>query len=225
MLSLNTELFSFFSKLKQNNNREWFQANKAEFKILEGEVKLFMKEIEQRLQIHDKIEKAKIFRIYRDVRFSKNKTPYKNHFGMAFHREKPALRGGYYLHLEPEKSFLGVGFWAPNPKDLFRIRKELEFDADELRTLMADTNFKKYWGDLQGDEVKTAPKGFSKEHSNIDLIRKKQYTFHKQLNDDQVMSKYFLDLVDEHFMQICPFFDYMSSVLTTNLNGESLLNK
>jgi uncharacterized protein (TIGR02453 family) len=86
MLSLNTELFSFFSKLKQNNNREWFQANKAEFKILEGEVKLFMKEIEQRLQIHDKIEKAKIFRIYRDVRFSKNKTPYKNHFGMAFHR-------------------------------------------------------------------------------------------------------------------------------------------
>jgi uncharacterized protein (TIGR02453 family) len=225
MLSLNTELFSFFSKLKQNNNREWFQANKAEFKILEGEVKLFMKEIEQRLQIHDKIEKAKIFRIYRDVRFSKNKTPYKNHFGMAFHREKPALRGGYYLHLEPEKSFLGVGFWAPNPKDLFRIRKELEFDADELRTLMADTNFKKYWGDLQGDEVKTAPKGFSKEHSNIDLIRKKQYTFHKQLNDDQVMSKYFLDLVDEHFMQIRPFFDYMSSVLNTNLNGESLLNK
>lgn len=225
MLSLNTELFSFFSKLKQNNNREWFQANKAEFKILEGEVKLFMKEIEQRLQIHDKIEKAKIFRIYRDVRFSKNKTPYKNHFGMAFHREKPALRGGYYLHLEPEKSFLGVGFWAPNPKDLFRIRKELEFDADELRTLMADTNFKKYWGDLQGDEVKTAPKGFSKEHSNIDLIRKKQYNFHKQLNDDQVMSKYFLDLVDEHFMQIRPFFDYMSSVLTTDLNGESLLRE
>jgi uncharacterized protein (TIGR02453 family) len=225
MLSLNTELFSFFSKLKQNNNRVWFQANKAEFKILEGEVKLFMKEIEQRLQIHDKIEKAKIFRIYRDVRFSKNKTPYKNHFGMAFQREKPALRGGYYLHLEPEKSFLGVGFWAPNPKDLFRIRKELEFDADELRTLMADTNFKKYWGDLQGDEVKTAPKGFSKEHSNIDLIRKKQYTFHKQLNDDQVMSKYFLDLVDEHFMQIRPFFDYMSSVLTTDLNGESLLRE
>ena len=225
MLSLNTELFSFFSKLKQNNNREWFQANKAEFKILEGEVKLFMKEIEQRLQIHDKIEKAKIFRIYRDVRFSKNKTPYKNHFGMAFHREKPALRGGYYLHLEPEKSFLGVGFWAPNPKDLFRIRKELEFDADELRTLMADTNFKKYWGDLQGDEVKTAPKGFSKEHSNIDLIRKKQYTFHKQLNDDQDMSKYFLDMVDEHIMQIRPFLDYMSSVLTTDLNGESLLRE
>ena len=74
-------------------------------------------------------------------------------------------------------------------------------------------------------QLKTAPKGFSKEHSNIDLIRKKQYTFHKQLNDDQVMSKYFLDLVDEHFMQIRPFFDYMSSVLTTDLNGESLLRE
>ena len=101
MLTINPELFSFFSKLKQNNNRDWFLDNKAEFKNLEAEVKLFMKAVEEKLQNYDKIEKAKMFRIYRDVRFSKNKLPYKNHFGIAFHREKPALRGGYYIHLEP----------------------------------------------------------------------------------------------------------------------------
>lgn len=223
MQRINKELFSFFSKLKKNNNRDWFQAHKSEFKVLESEVQLFMKEIVQKLQNHDKIEKAKMFRIYRDVRFSKNKTPYKNHFGIAFHREKPILRGGYYLHLEPENSFLGVGFWDPNPEDLFRIRKELEFDADELRTLMADAVFKKYWGSLSGDEVKTAPKGFSKDHPNIDLIKKKQYVFIKNFSNKEVLSPHFVDQIDEHFKNIRPFFDYMSNVLTTDLNGESLL--
>jgi uncharacterized protein (TIGR02453 family) len=225
MQTINPKLYSFFTQLKQNNNRDWFLDNKAEFKTLEGEVKLFMKEIEQRLQLHDKIEKAKIFRIYRDVRFSKNKTPYKNHFGIAFHRQKYALRGGYYIHLEPDNSFLGVGFWAPSPNDLFRIRKELEFDAVELRNLMEDANLKKLWGGLLGDEVKTAPKGFSKEHSNIDLIKKKQFIFIKNFSNQEVLDQNFIHLIDYYFRSIRPFFDYMSNVLTTDLNGESLLDK
>ena len=224
MLGINPKVFNFFKALAQNNNRDWFESHKPEFKVLESEVKEFVKEIERALQLHDKIDKSKIFRIYRDVRFSKNKTPYKTHFGMVFHREKPALRGGYYIHLEPNNSFLGVGFWAPEPKDLFRIRKELEVDAEEFREIMADPTFEKYWGSLQGDEVKTAPKGFDKEHPNIDLIKKKQFTFHKKLSDKQVISKDFPTLVDTHFIHIRPFFDYMSSVLTTDLNGESLLD-
>jgi uncharacterized protein (TIGR02453 family) len=225
MQIINPDLFSFFSKLKQNNNRDWFQSNKAEFKLLEGQVKLFMKEIEQNLQIHDKIEKAKMFRIYRDVRFSKNKTPYKTHFGLAFHREKPALRGGYYLHLEPENSFLGVGFWAPEKEDLQRIRKELEIDAEEYRQIMDNKAFKKHWGSLSGDEVKTAPKGFSKEHPNIDLIKKKQHVFIKNFSDQEVLSSDFIRVIDTHFQNIRPFFDYMSHVLTTDLNGVSLLEE
>lgn len=225
MQIINPDLFSFFSKLKQNNNRDWFQSNKAEFKLLEGQVKLFMKEIEQNLQIHDKIEKAKMFRIYRDVRFSKNKTPYKTHFGLAFHREKPALRGGYYLHLEPENSFLGVGFWAPEKEDLQRIRKELEIDAEEYCQIMDNKAFKKHWGSLSGEEVKTAPKGFSKEHPNIDLIKKKQHVFIKNFSDQEVLSSDFIRVIDTHFQNIRPFFDYMSHVLTTDLNGVSLLEE
>lgn len=225
MQIINPDLFSFFSKLKQNNNRDWFQSNKAEFKLLEGQVKLFMKGIEQNLQIHDKIEKAKMFRIYRDVRFSKNKTPYKTHFGLAFHREKPALRGGYYLHLEPENSFLGVGFWAPEKEDLQRIRKELEIDAEEYRQIMVNKAFKKHWGSLSGEEVKTAPKGFSKEHPNIDLIKKKQHVFIKNFSDQEVLSSDFNGVIDTHFQNIRPFFDYMSHVLTTDLNGVSLLEE
>ena len=105
MSGINPQVFSFFTALAKNNNREWFEANKPKFKTLEIEVKVFTKEVERALQLHDKIQKAKMFRIYRDVRFSKNKTPYKTHFGIAFHREKPAFRGGYYIHLEPGNSF------------------------------------------------------------------------------------------------------------------------
>ena len=224
MSGINPQVFSFFTALAKNNNREWFEANKPKFKTLENEVKVFTKEVECALQLHDKIQKAKMFRIYRDVRFSKNKTPYKTHFGIAFHREKPAFRGGYYIHLEPGNSFLGVGFWGPSPEDLFRIRKELELDAEELRKIMAQSDFKKYWGELSGDEVKTAPKGFDKAHSNIDLIKKKQYVFLKNFTDQQVFSDDFVDLIDEHFQHIRPYFDYISNVLTTDLNGESLLS-
>lgn len=225
MQTLNPKIFSFFKKLEANNNREWFQANKAEFKSLEGDVKQFMQIIAENLNVHDKIEKFKMFRIYRDVRFSKNKTPFKTHFGLAFHREKPSLRGGYYIHLEAGKSFLGVGFWAPEKEDLLRIRKELEIDAKEYRQIINNQEFKKYWRDLSGDEVKTAPKGFSKDHPDIDMIKKKQHVFIKNFTDQEVLSPDFIQVIDIHFQKVRPFFDYMSNVLTTDLNGVSLLEE
>ena len=86
-----------------------------------------------------------IFRIYRDVRFSKDKSPYKNHFSVGFSRTKPMLRGGMYLHIENEASFIGGGFWAPNTDDLFRIRKEIELDATELQALISAQSFKSYF--------------------------------------------------------------------------------
>ena len=221
--TINRKVFSFFGELSDNNNRDWFEKNKLRFKKLEVEVKEFLLEVNHKLNDHDHIEKAKMFRIYRDVRFSKNKTPYKTHFGMAFHRQKPSLRGGYYIHLEPNNSFLGVGFWGPNPSDLFRIRKELEVDAFEFRKIINEKSLKEKWGYLLGDEVKTSPKGFNKDHLNIDLIRKKQYVFIKKVTDEEVISFEFLSLIENHFKVIRPFFDYMSCLLTTDLNGESII--
>jgi len=218
------EVFSFFKRLSKNNNRDWFNDNKPEFKELEKEVKQFYNQLYERLNVHDEVDKLKIFRIYRDVRFSKDKTPYKTHFGGSFHRKKPELRGGYYLHIQPNnESFIATGFWEPNKDDLFRIRKEFEMDASEMRKIISNKKFKSVWGDLVGDELKTAPKGFDKEHENIDLIRKKMYIFTRKFTDKEVASQEFLDTVDKSFKAIRPFFDYMSDVLTTNLNGESLI--
>lgn len=219
------ETFSFLKRLQKNNNREWFTENKKEFKEIEREVKQFFNQLGSELNKHDQIDKVKVFRIYRDVRFSKDKTPYKTHFAGSFHRVKPRLRGGYYVHIAPnDASFIATGFWDPNKDDLLRIRKEFEMDDKEIREIISEKSFKTIWGELEGDEVKTSPKGFSKEHSAIDLIKKKQFIFTKKFTDKEVTSSDFMTQVDTAFKAIRPYFNYMSEILTTDLNGVSLLD-
>ncbi|MEN8788016.1 MAG: DUF2461 domain-containing protein [Flavobacteriaceae bacterium] len=222
--TISTEVIGFLKDLKANNNREWFEKNKSKFKEVQETAKSFYNALNDRLNTHDEIEKLKMFRIYRDVRFSKDKTPYQPHFAGSFTRAGAHRRGGYYLRVRPGESFIAVGFWQPEPKDLLRIRKELEQDATDFRSIIGDNKFVKIWGSLEGEEVKTAPKGFNKDHPNIDLIRKKGYIFVRNFSDKKVVSDGFLDTVDKSFQAIRPYFDYMSQVLTTNLDGESLLD-
>ncbi len=224
-ITIPLKAFSFFKNLSTNNNREWFNEHKPEFKSVETEVKSFYTALLESLQKHDDVDKMKMFRIYRDVRFSKDKTPYKTHFGGSFSRTKPRLRGGYYLHIASNnESFIATGFWEPNKEDLFRIRKEFEIDDTEIRAIINKKAFKQIWGGFVGDEVKTAPKGFNKEHPAIDLIRKKQFIFTKKFSDKEVTSPDFLNEVNKSFKAIRPYFDYMSDLLTTDLNGVSLID-
>jgi len=215
----------FLNKLKLNNNRDWFNEHKVEYQSLQKEIKKFYEDIKLNLEQEDEIEKLKMFRIYRDVRFSKDKTPYNYHFAGSFSRSGKHLRGGYYLRIRPGESFLAGGFWQPNKEDLFRIRKEIEISDLELRNILADSNFKKYFGGvLVGDELKTAPKDFQKDHPAIDLIRKKGFIAVRNFTDKEVLSSNFLMEVNNSFRAIRPFFDYMSEVLTTDLNGESTID-
>ena len=213
---------SFFKKLKKNNNRDWFAENKPKFKKLELEIKAFGEELKDRLNEFDNVDRFKLFRIYRDIRFSKDKTPFKTHFGLTWHRTKPLYRGGYYLHISPGKNFLACGFWDPNTNDLKRIRKELEYDAKEFRDIIASKEFFSVWGNLEGSELKTAPRNFDKNHPDIDLIRKKQYIFSISFSDEEVCEQQFINKLDNALKMVRPFTDYMSDVLTSDENGESL---
>jgi len=129
MTSISKSSFKFLKDLQANNNREWFAENKPRFLEAQEEMKAFRETLLDKMSLHDEIEAIRLMRIYRDVRFSKNKTPYKNNFGIGMKRATKWLRGGYYLNIEPgNKSFAGGGFWAPNSDDLKRIRTEIARD-------------------------------------------------------------------------------------------------
>lgn len=221
MTSISKTTLDFLAALKENNNRDWFAEQKSEFQKEQKKAKDFYNAILEQLKSHDDIEGIKMFRIYRDVRFSLDKTPYKPHFAGSFSRATKKLRGGYYLRIRPGESFLAGGFWEPNKEDLLRIRKEFEIDTAEIRSILSNPTFIKYFGKLQGDSLKTAPRNFDKEHPDMDLIKMKQFIVVRNFTDEEVLSPDFLKRINESYKAMRPYFNYMSEVLTTDLNGVS----
>ena len=220
---IKSDVFEFLNEIESNNNRDWFNNNKNRYKKSLEQIKNFTSELFHLMNFHDKIENYKIFRIYRDIRFSKNKVPYKNNFGISLVREKPRLRGGYYLHIKPSDSFSAVGFWQPDKSDLFRIRKEIELDGKEFSDMISNKLMIKKWGNLIGDSLKTNPRGFSKDHEYVSILKKKSFLFKKAYTDKEVISKDFLSNLNDDFIIARSFLDYMSNILTTDLNGISLI--
>jgi uncharacterized protein (TIGR02453 family) len=223
MASISKSTLDFLTALKENNDREWFNDHKTEFQKEQKKAKDFYNAILEQLKSHDEIDKFKLFRIYRDVRFSLDKTPYKAHFAGSFSRATNKLRGGYYLRIRPGESFLAGGFWEPNKEDLLRIRKEFEMDTSEIRQIITNPTFVNYFGTLKGDALKTAPRGFDKEHPNMDLIKMKQFIVIRNFTDEEILSPNFLEEVSNSYKAMRPYFDYMSDVLTTDLNGVSII--
>lgn len=221
-----TTNFEFLNSLEKNNNREWFADHKADFLLHQGIIEDFADALLHELNIHDLIEtpsgKKSMHRIYRDTRFSKDKTPYKTNWSGSFSRATKWRRGGYYFHLEPGNSFVAGGFYGPNTEDLRRIREEISFDPEPLKTILSATQFVKAFASLQGEQLKTTPKGFTSDDAAIDLLRYKQFLLIRHFSDAEVLSPNFVKLVDDTFKAMRPFFDYMSVVLTSDGDGVEL---
>ena len=213
------KVFDFLSDLKHNNNRNWFNENKDSYEIARSEANQLFERIYDEISEIDKVEPLKKYRIYRDIRFSLDKTPYKNHFSAFIGRKKPYNRGGFYIHLEPNNCFIGGGFWGPEAKDLLRIRQAIDV-SDDLKVILSDKNLINTFGNLVGEELKTAPKGFPKDHERIELLRKKQFLFIKNIKNDLIFDEDFPLSVKEDFETLLPFFGYMTEVLTIDDNGE-----
>jgi uncharacterized protein (TIGR02453 family) len=216
--------FEFLNELRQNNHKEWMDANRKRYRASEDQLKSFFTAVMEGLKREDEIARMKIFRINRDIRFSKDKTPYNIHRSVQYSRAGAQRRGGYYFRLQPGSSFMAGGFFQPEPADLLRIRKEFEMDSEPMRKILEDKSFNKAFGGFSQEyRVKTSPKGFDKGHPDIDLIRLKSYFVTHAFSDQEVLAPDFADGLLEHFSLLRPFFDYMSEVLTTDLNGVSLL--
>ena len=224
MNSIQKSTFKFLSDLKKNNNREWFEKNKeSRYKPAHKNMYQFMDSLIAEMKKVDNIEtmsgKKALFRIYRDVRFSKDKLPYKPFFGGRIKRATSWLRGGHYIHIEPGNCFIAGGFFNPNSDDLKLIRDEIAHDAKPLREILEDPDFKKTWGVFEGDAVKTSPRGYDGDHPDIDLIRFKQFHLSHHFSDEEVLSEDFIFEVVKSFLVIRPYFNYMSEVLTRDLKN------
>lgn len=223
-LQLSISSLRFLTALKKNNNKNWFDSHKAEFQQEQALVAAFAEGLLQALSVHDQIEtrsgKESLHRIYRDTRFSKDKTPYKTNWSGGFRRATKFRRGGYYFHIEPGNSFIAGGFWAPVPADLKLIREDIAFDDQPLRKIINSKSFKSSFGELKGEQLKSAPKGFDATHEAIDLLRYKQFLLKRPFTDEEVLSAGFLKEADLTFKHMRPFFDYMSELLSSDANGE-----
>lgn len=227
MANISRQNFKFLKDLEKNNNRDWFLKNKPKYQEAHENVISFADDLITAMKKVDNIEnesgKKSIFRIYNDVRFSKDKSPYKTHWGIHLKRATDELRGGYYIHLKPGEVFVGGGFWMPESSDIKLIRSHIAQNDKPLRKIINSKKFKDMFGELQGDKVKTAPQGYKKDHPSIDLLRHKGFTVAKQFTDKQALDPGFVKKAVACFKGMRPFFNYMSEILTHDLNGESLL--
>ena len=219
--------FDFINQLEQNNHRDWFHEHKELYKRSHEEMIQFADELLYHVNQHDVIEtpsgKRSLYRIYRDVRFSTDKTPYKTHWGGGLRRAGVDRRGGYYYQIGPQGSYVMGGFFGPNAQDLLHIRKQIAQYADPLRAILESKDFKAFFGTLLGNQLKTAPRGFEKDHPDVDLLRYKQFIIRHDFTQKENMSPEFPLIVSGAFQQMRPFFDCMTDMLTTDLNGESLI--
>jgi uncharacterized protein (TIGR02453 family) len=224
---IQSSTLDYLKRLSKNNNRDWFNLHKNQYLTAQENMIEFVDSLLSQMNKHDQIEtesgKRSLYRIYNDVRFSNDKSPYNPRFAGYLKRSKPLLRGGYYFWIKPGASKIACGFGFPNAEDLKRVRIDIIHNYKDWNILLNKKSLLTTFGKMQGEKVKTTPKGFEKGHPAIDLLRYKQYWFECNFTDKEVLAKDFVTNVNKKFKSIRPFFDYMSEILTTDVNGEAIV--
>lgn len=217
----------FLKDVAKNNNRDWFNKHKKGYLAAQENMCAFIDALILEMNKHDQLEpttgKKSLYRIYNDVRFSKDKSPYNPRFAFGFQRATKLRRGGYYMQVKPGNSFLACGFFAPNPEDLKRIRLDIATNYKQWHKVLQSKNIKTNFGELNGEKILTAPRGFQVDHPAIELLRHKQFILRHDFKDSEIVSADFLKEVNRVFKSLRPFLDFMSEVLTTNVNGEVIV--
>lgn len=210
-------VFQFLNELKIHNDRNWFNTNKHWYQKARGEFESFIAELIEQIATFDppilRLEaKNCIFRIYKDIRFSKDKKPYKINFGahLVDTHERPHDRAGYYVHIESGNCFLAGGAYMPPASWLYAIRKSIDSHGEKLIKILQSASFKKYFDGIVGEQLKTKPRDYPEDHPYINLLRYKSYTVMHNVSDSDVMSDNFLVYAINVFKTLKPFDDFLN---------------
>jgi uncharacterized protein (TIGR02453 family) len=222
---LTQETLRFLSDLGQNNNRDWFHENRPRYekakKEFENLVAKLIQKVGELQELGSTQPKDCIFRINRDIRFSKNKAPYKQWLSAAIGPGgRRSGRVDYYLHIQPgNESFLGAGMWNPTPAQLAKYRQEIDYNASELKEIIHQDDFRAFFPTIEGEVMKTAPKGYGKEHPEIELLRRKQLFFMHHFTDREVLSERFLAEIMRGVALIKPYCDFLNYIFLDEKEG------
>ncbi|KIC02343.1 hypothetical protein OA88_09375 [Flavobacterium sp. JRM] len=222
---LTKESLQFLDDLKANNNRDWFLENKKRYEIFKKDYHQLvadfldaMKPMDPSLELLE--VKNCTFRINRDIRFSKDKSPYKAHLGVWLSTGvKGQNRAGYYVHIEKGASFIAGGFYSPEAEDLKKVRKEIAFFHDDLEAIIADKNFKKEFGSLDVTEtnsLKNPPRGYEKDHPAIEFLKLKSFTATQKYDIKEVTQKDFVAKMSQKLIALKPLNEFINRALTTD---------
>ncbi|RZK10665.1 MAG: DUF2461 domain-containing protein [Flavobacterium sp.] len=221
---LSNESLQFLEDLKANNNRDWFQENKKRYEIFKKDYHQLvsdfldvMKPLDPSLELLE--VKNCTFRINRDIRFSKDKSPYKAHLGVWMSAgAKGANRSGYYVHIEKGGSFIAGGFYSPEAEELKKVRKEIAFFYDDLEEILNDKNFTKEFESLdriESNSLKNAPKDYEKDHPAIEHLKLKSYTASQKFDIKEVSQKDFVAKMSKKLIALKPLNDFINRALTS----------
>ena len=215
-------LFEFLAELSMNNNREWFQVNKARYEsdvrdALVGFVADFgdrLREISPHMVADPRPSGGSAFRIYRDVRFSRNKSPYKTNAGAHFRHEvgRKVHGPGFYLHLEPGNVFVGAGIWMPDSATLGRVRDEIVTNPETWEGIVNDERFRSIYT-LEGDSLKRAPKGFDPDHPLIEDLKRKSFVAMTSFTEEDACSPAFIDVYADACGVAGPFSEFLTTAV------------
>lgn len=214
---ISSKTLNFLQNLKENNNREWFTENKAFYTESQQNLITFIEELLQEMSAFDselaKIDaKKSLFRIYRDTRFSKDKSPYKTNFGASLGMGKGSQKGGYYFHLEPGKSFIAGGIYMPEPTVLKELRKEISLYGNEFLNILDNKDFKKHFPELdQDDKLKKIPQGFEKEDPMAEYLKLKNFIVVYSLKDEEILDKDAVKKLTKIFKLMKPLNDFLNA--------------
>ncbi|WP_433813569.1 DUF2461 domain-containing protein [Flavobacterium johnsoniae] len=221
---LTKESLQFLDDLKKNNNRDWFQDNKKRYEVFKKDYHQLvsdfldaMKPLDPSLELLE--VKNCTFRINRDIRFSKDKSPYKAHLGIWMSSGIRGLnRAGYYVHIEKGASFIAGGFYSPEAEDLKKVRKEIAFFYDDLQEILNDKNFKKEFGSLdinENNSLKSMPRGYEKDHPAIEFLKLKSFTATQKYDISEVIQKDFVSKVSKKLIALKPLNEFINRALDT----------
>lgn len=218
-MKIEQSTFTFLSSLAENNNREWFQHHKDDYELARENVLAFTQELIRGIGSFDPTvpssldAKTCVMRIYRDVRFSLNKLPYKTNFGIGISAAGKNFPGpGYYIHIEPDASFVGGGTWHPAADELKNIRQEIDYDFSAWLSILENADFKSEFGALDTeDKLKTSPKGYPSDHPGIEYLKLKSFVVSKQLSNKQLNAATAIDLLTETARKLYPFMNFLRS--------------